>query len=327
MSKALFIGIDIGGTKISAGLVDSHGKILFREKDANPRSNDPQDILDVIFDTLNEVINKKNRRHLRGIGIAVPGLVNPRTKKILVTPNTHLSGFPLCQKLEKKFKVKVFLGNDVNLGLLGEKWLGAAKKAHHVVGLFPGTGIGGGIIIDGKLVTGANGLAAELGHMIIEHNGPLCSCGNHGCLEAVAGRWAIERDIRKAIKKGKKTIITKLIRGKIKSIKSKTLKEALKAKDPLTIDILSHAAQVLGQACISIRHILNPEMIILGGGVIEACGEFILPRVKKTAEKDPFFARFDHCKIVSSQLGDDAVILGAVALVMEELQKAHTIKP
>jgi len=186
------------------------------------------------------------------------------------------------------------------------------------VGLFPGTGIGGGIIANNALITGAFGAAAELGHMIMQINGPACSCGNRGCLEALAGRWALERDIRKAVSQGEKTIITQLTKNNLRTIKSKIIWEALRKKDPLTVRLVEQMSQILGQACINLRHIFDPEIILFGGGLIEACGKFILPRVKKTMQKDHFFKRVSHCGIVSSSLGDNAVILGAVAMVKEK---------
>jgi len=265
-----------------------------------------------------EDLLKKERltfKSIAGIGLGVPGIVDPQKGKILITPNTNLSGFALGPALKNKFKLNVAIGNDVNLGVLGEKWLGAGKKAKNLIGIFPGTGVGGGIIANGQLLIGAHGAAAELGHIIMDRNGPLCTCGNQGCLEAMTGRWAIERDIRQAVKNKHKTIITKLSSGKLDVIKSRMLREALDKKDPLIIQIMTKVSKTLGLACVSIRHLFDPEIIIFGGGVIEACGDFMLPIIKKTTEKDPLFSKIPKCKIVESQLGDDAVLLGAVALV------------
>ena len=316
MPQELFVGIDVGGTKIAAALIDNSGKILIREKIPTP-SNAPTSLLfKTIVDTIKEILNnsKDSQKNLAGIGVGIPGIVDVNQNRILATPNINLTGIAISQKLKIIFKVPVVAGNDVNLGLLGEQWLGAAKNLDHVIGLFPGTGIGGAIVIDGKLFIGAQGAAAELGHMIMEVNGPECSCGNYGCLEALASRWAIERDIRQAIKKGKKTIIAKKILPN-KPIKSKLIYEALNSQDPLITKILTKASLVLGQSCISLTHIFNPETIVLGGGVIEACGEFMLPIIRRTAYNDTFFKKLKRCRIVESKLKDDAVLLGAVALI------------
>ncbi|MCC6758411.1 MAG: ROK family protein [Candidatus Omnitrophica bacterium] len=316
MKQKFFIGIDVGGTKIAAAAVSANGKILSRKKIATPPASKPSAILKLIISLVDQVLVESGlpMQNLGGLGLGLPGIVD-KNNHILATPNIDLAGFPLCEKLKKKFRVKIAAGNDVNLGLLGEQWLGAGQKADDIIGIFPGTGVGGAIIIDDKLVTGTQGAAAEIGHMIMMMDGPRCNCGNHGCLEAFAGRWAIERDIRAAMQKGRKSLISGLMDGKQGPIKSKFLKNALAAKDPITVDVMTRAAKTLGLACINVRHIFNPQLIILGGGVIEACGDFLLPIINKTFHTDPFFAKIDKCKIVTSKLGDDAVILGAVALV------------
>lgn len=318
MKSKLFIGVDIGGTKISAALVASAGKIISRQKIAVPKDASSKKILNLITELILKILKEPglSAKNLAGIGCGVPGIVDPQGK-IVVTPNINLSGFPLANELKKKFKTKVALGNDVNLGVLGEQWLGAGRKVKNLLGLFPGTGVGGAIILNGQMIIGTHGAAAEIGHMIIDPDGPLCSCGNRGCLEALAGRWAIERDIRQALKQGKKTFISKLQKGKLETIKSKLLAEAIRKKDPLILPIMRRASEILGTACVGLRHIFDPDMIIFGGGLIEACGNFILPIVRKKINADPFFSKLSGCPIVASKLGDDAVILGAVALVKQ----------
>jgi glucokinase len=321
MKNKFFIGVDVGGTKILSGLVTGEGDILTRAKVSVEPKSDPDQVLKTISSLIAEVLDAEKRKaeDLSGIGVGIPGIIDDKKDKILTTPNIDLSGFPLKRELEKKLSVPVYLGNDVNLGLLGEKWLGAGKNADYIVGIFPGTGVGGAIIINGRLFTGSQGLAAEIGHMIIDPQGPMCSCGNRGCLEALAGRWAIERDIRQAVKDGEKTFVLELVDGDLSAIKSKILKKALSKGDPLVTKIMKKASEALGTACISLRHLLNPELIILGGGMIEACDDFILPIVIKISESDPFFSKLDHCEIVKSRLEDDAVILGAVALAREKI--------
>jgi glucokinase len=316
MKNNYFAGIDIGGTKIAAALATKDGKILCRSKSPTPKNASPSKITSIVADLLEEMLYAGgiSKKELRGVGIGIPGIIDSVTGKILRTPNMNISGANLQKQRKKKLNITCALGNDVNLGTLGEKWLGAAKNAKNIVGLFIGTGIGAGVIIDGKLLTGSHGAAAEIGHMIIQSGGKKCSCGNTGCLESLAGRWAIERDIRQEIKKGKKTIITKLLDKSSAPIKSKLLHKALEKHDRLTVKILNAAAQHIGIACISIRHIFDPEMIVLGGGVMEACSDFILPIVRKTAQKDRFFSGIGSCEVAASKLGDDAIVLGAIKL-------------
>jgi glucokinase len=314
-----YAGIDVGGTKIAGVLATAQGKIIKRVKSPTPKDASAERVTRIISDLLEEMLyaSDLSKKNLSRIGVGIPGVVDTRSGKIIRTPNMKLSEASLHKILEKELKIKCSLGNDANLGMLGEKWLGAARNIKNAVGLFIGTGIGAGVIIDNKLITGSHSAAAELGHMIIQDDGPRCSCGNIGCLEALAGRWAIERDIRLAMKKGKKTIITKLLDKKNDTIKSKILQKALKYRDRLTMDVLTKAAEQIGIACISIRHIFDPQMIVLGGGVMQACGDFILPITKEKVQKDRFFSNLGKCEITESLLGDDAIVIGAVALAGE----------
>ncbi len=316
MKSKIFVGVDIGGTKISAALVTDSGKIISRQKIPVPLKAPSKKIFNCIVDLIKNLLSDNNltAKNLAGIGSGVPGIVDPNNK-IIITPNIKLSGFPLAGELKKKFRTDVALGNDVNLGVLGEQWLGAGRKVKNLIGIFPGTGVGGAIIMDDQLMIGHHGAAAEVGHMIIDPKGPACTCGNRGCLEAIAGRWAIERDIRQALKKGRRTHNNKLAKGKLETIKSKVLAEGIRKKDPLILPIMKRAAETLGMACVGLRHLFDPELIILGGGLIEACGDFILPTVQNKINKDPFFSKLSRCKAVPSQLADDAVILGAVAFI------------
>ncbi len=313
MRKRIFAGIDVGGTKIALGLVSDRGRIIARAKTPTPKDASPETLTRLITDLLNGLLRDMGCRRLAGIGVGVPGIVDQKGE-IVRTPNINLSRSRLRPRLEKRFRARTVVGNDVNLGVLGEQWLGAARNAKNVVGIFVGTGVGGGIVVDGRLMTGLHGAAAEIGHMAISPEGPKCSCGNRGCLEALCGRWAMERDIRAAVAKGKKTVLAKFVKGKRKPLKSKILRKALNKKDPLTIAIMTRAAKHLGAACVSLCHIFDPEVVVLGGGVMEACGDFMLPIIKKAVRKDKLFSGLRRCEIASSRLGDDAVILGGVAL-------------
>ncbi|MBI3314476.1 MAG: ROK family protein [Candidatus Omnitrophica bacterium] len=313
----MYIGIDIGGTKIAGALVDPGGDIAHRTKIATPAGVKAKDIYLCVVDSIDELmrISGGKRSRIKGIGLGIPGIVDTRNDHILAAPNIRLTGFPLSARLKRKFRVPVAMTNDVNAGLLGEAWLGAAKGLDNVVGLFPGTGVGGAVIAHGRLLLGAQGAATELGHMIMDVNGPLCHCGNRGCLEALTSRWAVERDIRMLIRQGRRSIVTRLNKGRLIPIKSRILKEALYQKDPVVRQVMTQVSLDLGKAGISINHIFNPRAILLGGGVIKACGWFMLPIIAKTLKSDPFFKSFNTCRILQSTLGDDAVPLGAARLL------------
>ncbi len=316
----LYAGIDVGGTKIRAGLVTGAGRIISIAKNPTPKAITAGKLVRSIKALLKETISESGYdiSSLAGIGIGIPGIVDNSKGLVVRAPNLNLSNINLKKMIRNHFSVPVALGNDVNLGILGEQWRGAARGAKNAVSLFVGTGVGGGLLINGELYTGSHEAAAELGHMIVSESGPQCTCGNQGCLEAFAGRWAIERDIRKAVAKGKKTIVTKILDGDLSAIKSKTLHKALKAKDPLVTMIMGEAALALGNACVTLRHIFDPEVIIFGGGVIEACGDFMFPIIKKRFGNDKLCSGLGSCEIVASHLLDDAVILGGVALARQK---------
>lgn len=317
--RKFYLGVDLGGTKILAALARASGKIVGRKRCPTPRSATHEEIFATIVGLIEDLLGESGlrRRAIRGLGIAVPGIVDAADGRVVVTPNMNLSGFKIVPRLKKIFRVPIALGNDVNLGTLGEQWLGAAALADSAVGIFVGTGIGGGIIVNGKLLTGHHGAAGEVGHMHMQKDGPLCGCGAHGCLEALASRTAIERDIRQAVAAGRKTVLSDVVGSDLSVIRSNVLKRALQEDDELVKEVMTRAADTLGAACLQIRHLLDPEVIILGGGVIEACKSFVVPIVQRTLTSDPFSGARSGGRVVVSALGDDAVVLGAVALAQQ----------
>ncbi|MFA6028442.1 MAG: ROK family protein [Elusimicrobiota bacterium] len=317
MSKGFYVGVDVGGTKIAAGLVSPAGKILAWEKASTPRRGGAAEVVRVLVRTVRDVIRDADLkpRRLKGIGVGVPGIVDAGAGKVLVAPNIALAGYPIARELERRFDTEVALGNDVNLGVLGERWLGAGKGVDDLVGIFPGTGVGGGVVCGGKLLVGAHGAGAELGHIVLDPSGPRCGCGARGCLEAYASRTAVERELRAGVRAGRRSDILALNGGKLDVVKSKVLARALRRRDPLVGAVLRAAAERLGEACVSLRHAFDPEVFVFGGGLVEACGDFLLPVIRARIAKDPLFRKVGPCRVVRSRLGDDAVVLGAVALV------------
>jgi glucokinase len=233
-----------------------------------------------------------------------------------------LSGVALGSHLENRFRVPVVLGNDCNLGALGEAWLGSGRRARSVVAMLVGTGIGAGFVRKGKLWRGARESACEVGHMIMQIGGPKCGCGNYGCFEALASRSAIERDLRAAVAAGRKTVLTEFLEGDLSVIRSSALRRALDAEDELVTEVMRHASEIIGHACVSIRHLIDPEVIILGGGVVEACSDFIMPIVENIVGSDPLPGARDAGNVLLSALGDDAVVLGAVALARRSVGRS-----
>jgi glucokinase len=323
-TQDLYVGVDVGGTKIMAALVASNGRVVARIRRPTPRNTKGAQVIRVIGNTVEKLLKDAGaqRVNVRGVGLAIPGTLAPDEGRVVLTPNMTLSGLRVAPILQKRLKLPVVMGNDVNLGTLGEAWLGAARAASSVVGIFVGTGIGAGVIMDRKLVTGCRNSAGEIGHIMLQKGGRRCGCGNRGCLETFASRSAIERDIRAAIKSGRKSSVRALAGGDLSIIKSSVLKRALKQGDDVATAVVRRAAETLGYACLTVRHLLDPDLIVLGGGLIEACGRFILPVVERIVRRHSLPGSQEREVIVASSLGDDAVVLGAVALARSQVE--HT---
>jgi len=312
----LYLSVDVGGTKIQASLVEETGAILTRERDSTPRGGGPEQAVAAIERIVEKLLASKGlaASDVTAMGLAIPGVVDPDEGRIVFTANMALTGVEIVAHLEGRFSVPVVLGNDCNLGALGETWLGSARRARSTVAILVGTGIGGGFVRKGKLWRGARDSALEIGHTIIQLDGPECGCSNHGCLEALASRTAIENQLRAAVAEGRKTVLTELLQGDLSVIRSRALRQALDAEDALVTEIMRRAAETLGYACINVRHLIDPEVIVLGGGVVEACSDFILPIVENIVGSDGLPGARDGGRVLLSALGDDAVVLGAVAL-------------
>jgi glucokinase len=314
-SDRLYIGMDIGGTNILAALVDESGLILRSEKTLTPRDNNPDVVVAAIEKAIEDVMEKAGIESddITAVGIAVPGVVDPKRGYVAITPNLCLGGVSLGPRLQERFKAPITLGNDGNLGALGETWLGSARKSKSTLYICVGTGIGSGLVLRGKLWRGRRESAGEIGHMIMQIGGPKCGCGNLGCLETLASRTAIERDIRTAIGAGRNSAIFELTGGDSGIIRSGMIRKALEASDELVAEVVHRASEVLGHACLNVRHLIDPDLIVLGGGVIEACADYILPVVQRIIGEDPLVGAREGGGILLSALGDDAVVLGAVA--------------
>ncbi len=333
-NKGLYLGVDVGGTKVQASLVEESGASLGRQRTRTPRDCAPEVVLAAIEQTMLEVLQSAGHaaEDLAAIGIAIPGVVEPDDAFVVVTPNMNLSGVAIGSRLEEKFRVPIAVGNDCNLGTLGEKWLGSARDAESVVGILVGTGIGGGFVHRGKLWRGARESAGEIGHIVMQIDGPVCGCGNRGCLEALASRSAIERDIREAIAAGRESALPILSGGDLSIIRSGMLRRALAAQDDLVAEIMRRASEVIGHACLTVRHLIDPEVIVLGGGLVEACGDFMMPIVEEVVASDRLPGARAGGRVLVSALGDDAVVLGAVALARKAVgrnpfKKRYAVAP
>jgi len=316
MAERIYLGVDVGGTKVQASLLTESGEQLGRERCPTPREGGSAEVLAAIERAMQDVLDERNLAHgdLTAAGVAVPGVVEPDQGYVVVTPNMNLTGVALGDHLKRRFDAPIAIGNDCNLGALGEAWLGSARRAQSVVAILVGTGIGGGFVRAGKLWRGAREAAGEIGHIVMQIGGPKCGCGNLGCLEALASRTAIERDLREAVAAGRETVITELTEGDLSVIRSGMLRRALAAGDAVVEEVLRRASEVIGHACLTVRHLIDPEVIVLGGGVVEACSDFMMPIVEGVVAADRLPGAREGGRVLLSALGDDAVVIGAVAL-------------
>jgi glucokinase len=314
------LGIDLGGTKILAAVVDPEGHIIAESKTKTKAEKGPEAVTERIAETAQEAVRQAGLRwaEVQGVGIGVPGPMNPETGVIYRPPN--LPGWDevdLGPRLSKALGVPVFLENDVNLGTLGEHTFGAGRGTRDMVGVFVGTGVGGGLILDGKLRSGFRHAAAEVGHMIVLADGPVCGCGKRGCLESVASRTAIDRDLRLGIAAGRESLIRDLIKDDAPPT-SGVLAEAVDKGDPLVTEVMSRAQWYLGLLTASIVNMIDPEMVVFGGGVVEAMGKAFLGPIRVTARQYYIQqAGAEKVQIVPAKLGDYAGVLGAAVLARQ----------
>ena len=314
--KAPYLGVDLGGTKILAAVVSHKGRIKGLAKAATP-SEGPEAVIEQVAETVREAVVQAGLKldDAGGIGIGSPGVVDTETGVVRFAPNlAHWDEVPLGRKLTERLDLPVVVGNDVDVATFGEYALGAGAGSQSLAGIFPGTGIGGALILKGQLLVGARGSAAEIGHMTLMSGGPLCGCGRRGCAEALASRTALERDLWTAIRFGRETILTEFIKGDGR-IRSGALAKAAEAGDLLVLETLLRTGHYLGLLAGSIANLIDPEIIVFGGGLIEACAKWLMPSIRGTAQQH-FINRLDidRVRIEVATLGDNAGILGAAML-------------
>ncbi len=314
------VGVDLGGTKILAAVVDNKGNIIGRSKrkslPASVANPDPPLVADRIAVTVQEAVAaaKVTMTRIKAVGASAPGPVNVGTGWVHKAANLPgwEHGFDLGPELSKRLQVPVVVDNDVNLGTLGESVYGAGQGYADLIGVFVGTGIGGGLILGGRLRRGFRWSAGEVGHMTVMMGGPRCGCGELGHLEALASRGAISRRLSAAIAAGEPTA---LVVKEGATIASGDIRKALDAGDPLVDRVLVEATETLGVFIASLVNLLDPECVVLGGGLVESLGERYVAAVAEHAYAH-FFLKddMDKVKILPAALGDNATVLGASVL-------------
>lgn len=307
----LTIGIDIGGTKISAGVVDSSGNLIDSSRCSTPLEGGKELVSSVIG-----LVKESNKKHeIKGIGISIAALISSDYGTIVGAPNiANLSKLNFVNEIKEEFKLPIIIENDANAAMWAEFKFGSAKGLNPVMFLIIGTGVGGGLVIDGKLFKGANGIGAEFGHMCVVPNGLLCGCGSKGCIEQYASGGALIRYANEALlaNPDKSEEVLSFGEGKLSGT---ALTKAAKAGNELALAAFSKQADWLGLACASYSSIIDPQAIIIGGGVVDA-GELFLAPVRAAMRKYmPFAESHVPPKIIAAKFGNDAGLIGAADLV------------
>jgi glucokinase len=314
------LAVDLGGTKIITAVILSTGEIICRKYSLTLADEGPRTVIDRLSSAVAETLAqaKLKTSDIAGIGIAAAGILDIDRGIVTTSPNLpHWHNVPLRDIFADRLGVVTYLINDANAAALGEHRFGAGIGFDNIIYLTVSTGIGGGIIIDGELYSGADGCAGELGHMTIEANGPQCHCGNFGCLEALASGWAVAKEAMMRINRGERSSIIELTNGRLENITAETVAIAARRGDQLAADIVAKAANYLGIGLANLVNIFNPELIIIGGG-LSKMGDMLLKPARKVLKERAFRLPARTVHIVRARLGSNAGIIGAAAYVFDQ---------
>jgi glucokinase len=318
-SQRYIVGVDLGGTNIVCGAMceDGSRQIAMRSEPTHSTQG-AEAVVDriarmiesVIDDTIAETGAK--RADFLGVGIGSPGPLDRAKGVVLITPNLGWVNFPLRDEVVQRVGLPATLDNDANCATLGEWWLGAARGAANVIGITIGTGIGGGIILDGQLFHGASDVAGELGHTTIDSTGRRCKCGNYGCLEAYASGPAIADRAREALAGAEASMLIEMVEGHLDRITAQTVYDAALKDDALAREVVRDTARFLGAGIANMLNMLNPNVVVVMGGVT-AAGDALMDPLRAEVRRRAFRPAVDACEIVLGTLPGTAGVVGAIA--------------
>ncbi|MBI5240120.1 MAG: ROK family protein [Elusimicrobia bacterium] len=315
------VGIDLGGTKMLVGVVQGR-KVLASVKAKTDPAGGEREFFATIAATVAKALDEAGLKpgRLAAVGAGCPGVLDIKTDRIVSSANIpFIKDYPLARKLEKLLKVPAAVENDANMGLFGEQRFGAARGCGHVAGFFLGTGIGGALILNGELYRGSSGAAGELGHIFVDAMGPACGCGNRGCLEALAGRLALAGEAASLAARGGAPHLLKEAGADVRKLKSGALSRAVEAGDRQLRDLVKRKAALVGLAMANVVNTLDPECIVLGGGLVEAMGEIIVPAAEESMRRHAMPDIAKHVAVAPAKLGDLAIVMGAAQWARERL--------
>jgi glucokinase len=319
------VGLDLGGTNIVAGAMPEDGSREIAVRSAPTRADQgAESVVDRIARMIDTVVAETiaetgaKRADFAGVGIGSPGPLDRERGIVIVTPNLGWRNFPLRDEVSNRVGLPATLDNDANCATLGEWWCGAAKGARHVVGMTIGTGIGGGLILDGRLFHGASDVAGEIGHTTIDSTGRRCKCGNYGCLEAYASGPAIAERAREALAGGEPSILTALVEDDLTRITAQLVYEAAKKDDDVARQVVRETANFLGAGVANLLNIFNPDVVVIAGGVTQA-GEPLFEPLRAEVRRRAFRPAVEACRILPGTLKGSAGVVGAVATFKQQV--------
>jgi len=316
MADKYNICLDVGGTKVLGAIFNSKDEIIYRlKKRSKSGGSGSADVEKVIIDVVEEMIRESglDRKDLNAIASCAPGVIDPEKGIVLFTPNLPWKDYDIAGAMRKKFGVPFFVGNDVNLGVLGEYHFGAARGYKNIVGFFVGTGMGGGLVLNGSLFLGNQFKAAEYGHMILDPEGPLCNCGQRGCLEAFSSKQGMSAYIRQQVARGRTSVMADAVTEGV--FRSKRLVKALEAGDAVAEEAVDRACHWLAVATGNMINTISPDLVIYGGGVIEALGDLFLKKILAEVDRYCLPQIRSTVKIACASLGDDSILYGDLAMI------------
>jgi len=317
--EQFIVGIDLGGTNIAAGAMPIDGTREIAMRMGPTKAQEGPDLVadriaamieDVIAQTITET--GAERSDFLGVGIGAPGPLDRAAGVVLISPNLGWRQFPLRDEVAARVSLPATLDNDANCATLGEWWCGSAKGGRNVVGMTIGTGIGGGLILDGKLYHGASDIAGEIGHTTIDSTGRRCKCGNYGCLEAYASGPAIAVRAREVLEGAENSVLPGMVDGDLSLITAQTVFEASKHGDPVALEVVRDTAHFLGVGVSNLINIFNPDIFVIAGGVTQA-GDLLFDPLRAEVRRRAFKAAVDACRILPGALPLSAGVVGAIA--------------
>ena len=322
--RKYWIGFDLGGTKMLAKVFDAEFRPLGKKRRRTKGHEGVEAGLERMVETIGEACRDAgiSTKDISGIGVGCPGPLDLDKGVVLETPNLGWKNAKVKKVLERAFGCPARICNDVDAGVYGEYRFGAAQDAHCVIGVFPGTGVGGGCVYDGRILRGKKGSCMEIGHMPVAPDGPLCGCGQRGCLEAVAGRLAISAAAAKAAYRGKAPNLLAEAGTDLSEIRSGPLARAVKAGDKVVEEIIRDAAAKVGHAMAGVVNLMAPDVVLLGGGLVEEMTDLYLDEVRRAIKGRVMPSYRGTYKVVAAELADDAGVVGAAAWVQNSIESA-----